>query len=85
MQPGQIIEQFRGTVALICRKKFLSDDQRHHQLIGAYDISLALMRSHPAAIADDTHLPEHATSQQLDELERIFRDVCVPFVSPPPG
>jgi hypothetical protein len=82
MNPDQIIQQFRATIDLVFRKKFLLDEERYHQIVGAYDMAHSMMRVQPAEFPEDIELPEHSASAHLTELEQLFRDVCVPLDIP---
>jgi hypothetical protein len=83
MQPDQIIDHFKETIDLVLRKKFLSDEERYHQIVGAYQVAQAIIRVQPAVFSEDIELPEHSTSAHLIELEKLFRDFCVPLNIPP--
>jgi hypothetical protein len=83
MTPDEIIERFKATIELVLRKKFLRDEDRYHQIVGAYDMAQAIMRNQPAVLPEDTDLPEHSVSTHLSELEQLFRDFCVPLNIPP--
>ena len=79
MKPDQIVDQFKATIDLVFRKKFLRDEERYHQIIGAYNMAQSMIRIHPAVFPEDVELPEHSTSAHLSELEQLFRDFCVPL------
>lgn len=82
MKPEQIIDQFKSTVQLIVRKKFLSDDERYHQMVGAYEMAQSVLRPLPGDFPEETELPEHSISTHLDKLEELFRELCVPLKPP---
>lgn len=79
MKPAQIIEHFQSTVEVVLRKRFLRDEERYHQIVGAYDLARSLSRAIPGEVPEDIELPEHFTSAHLSELERLFRNFCVPL------
>jgi hypothetical protein len=79
MKPDLIIGQFKATIDLVYRKQFLRDDERYHQIVGAYDMAQSMLRVQTAVFAQDTELPEHSTSIHLSELEQLFREFCVPL------
>lgn len=82
MQPEQIIERFKATIELVLRKRFLSDEQRYHQIVGVYEMAQAALRLQPGVFPEETELPEHSVSAHLSELEQLFRDFCVPLHVP---
>jgi hypothetical protein len=57
MKPDQIIDQFKATIDLLFRKKFLRDEERYHQIIGAYNMAQSMIRNQPAVFHEE--LPEH--------------------------
>ena len=79
MKPDQIIDHFKATIELVFRKKFLRDEERYHQIVGAYNLAQSIMRLQPAVFPEETELPEHSTSAHLSELEQLFREFCVPL------
>lgn len=82
MKPDQFIDHFKATIDLVFRKKFLRDEERYHQIIGAYNMAQSMIRAQPAVFPEDVELPEHSTSEHLSELEQLFRDFCVPLDIP---
>jgi hypothetical protein len=82
MKPDQIIDHFKATIDLVFRKKFLRDEERYHQIVGAYNMAQSMVRLQPAIFSEETELPEHSTSAHLSELEQLFRDFCVPLNIP---
>lgn len=83
MQPDPIIDQFKATIELVLRKRFLSDEERYHQIVGVYEMAQAVLRLQPGVYPEETELPEHSVNAHLSELEQLFRDFCVSLNVPP--